>query len=129
MTEQIATGTFDIKLLPAGGVDAAVGSMSINKTFQGDLVATSIGQMLAVRSAVEGSAGYVAMERVTGALGGRQGSFALQHSGTMDRGVRALIISVVPDTGTEGLQGVSGMMSIDITDGVHHYTLRYALPT
>lgn len=126
--EHSATGTFDVKLVPLTAPDAPVGAMSIAKTFHGDLEATSAGQMLAVRTPVDGSAGYVAMERVTGTLGGRHGSFALQHSGTMTRGAPSLEVTVVPDSGTDGLAGLTGRLSIDISGGQHHYTLRYALP-
>lgn len=123
-----AAGTFDVKLTPLGAPDAPVGAMAIAKTFHGDLDATSAGQMLAVRTAVDGSAGHVAMERVTGTLAGRHGSFALQHSGTMDRGKPTLSVTVVPDSGTDGLAGITGRMSIDPSGGRHRYTLRYALP-
>ncbi|HWW73987.1 MAG TPA: DUF3224 domain-containing protein, partial [Pyrinomonadaceae bacterium] len=98
-----ATGTFEVKLSPQvdgeeGG--ACVGRMLIDKRFAGDLEATSRGQMLAVRTSTEGSAGYVAMELVTGKLAGREGSFVLQHAGTMERGAQRLSIEVVPDSGT-----------------------------
>jgi hypothetical protein len=101
--------------------------MSIDKQFHGDLEATSKGQMLAISSDVKGSAGYVAMERVTGMLQGRTGTFALQHSGTMTRGVPQLIITVVPDSGTGELVGLSGKMTIDIVDGKHSYDFEYTL--
>ena len=84
--------------------------------------------MLAVRTATEGSAGYVAMERVTGTLHQRAGSFALQHSGTMERGRAALSLTVVPDSGTQALSGITGSMSIEVTDGAHAYVFRYTLP-
>lgn len=126
--EQMATGTFDVKLTPASEAAAAIGKMTIAKTFHGDLSASSAGTMLAVRTAVEGSAGYVAMDRVTGTLGGREGSFALQHSGTMAGGAQALSVSVVPDSGTDGLTGLSGTMDIRIEGGNHYYTFKYALP-
>lgn len=84
--------------------------------------------MLAVRAPVHGSAGYVAMERVTGTLGGRRGAFSLQHSGTMARGVQSLSVTVVPDSGTEGLAGLAGEMEISIDGGKHEYKFRYTLP-
>ena len=125
-----ASGTFEVKLSPqvdgeAGG--ACVGRMLIDKRFAGDLEATSKGQMLAVRAPVEGSAGYVAMEHVTGSLGGRGGSFVLQHSGTMERGAQRLSITVVPDSGTGELEGLAGRMEIDFSGGGHAYNFDYTL--
>jgi hypothetical protein len=101
--------------------------MTIDKQFHGDLEATSKGQMLAISSEVKGSAGYVAMERVTGTLQGRTGTFALQHSGTMTRGVPQLLITVVPDSGTGQLVGLTGKMTINIVDGKHSYVFEYTL--
>lgn len=128
-----ASGPFDVKLTPMppepGTEAAAIGRMSLDKKFHGDLEATSLGQMLAIRSPVEGSAGYVAMERVTGTLHGRSGTFALQHSGTMTRGASHLTLTVVPDSGTGQLEGLSGSMKIIITGGKHSYELDYALPS
>jgi hypothetical protein len=127
-----ATGPFDVKLTPMppeeGTPAGAPGRLRLDKTFHGDLQATSVGQMLAVRTPVEGSAGYVAMERVVGALQGRQGTFALQHSGTMTRGAPSLSVTVVPDSGTEGLAGLTGRMDILIEGGKHSYVFEYALP-
>ena len=126
-----ASGTFEVKLTPqapdADG-EPSVGRMSLDKQFHGDLEGTSKGQMLAVRSDVEGSAGYVAMERVTGTLAGKTGSFALQHYGIMNRGAPSLTISVVPDSGTGELAGIAGTMTINIEDGKHFYALDYTLP-
>ena len=126
------TGTFDVKITPQAAeahLEAAqVGRMHLDKQFNGALDATSKGVMLATSGSVKGSAGYVAIERVTGTLDGRSGSFALQHNGTMDRGAPSLTISVVPDTGTDALEGISGSMSIEITGGVHYYTFDYSLP-
>jgi hypothetical protein len=114
---------------PEEGVgDPTVGRLALDKQFHGDLQGTSKGQMLAVRSDVEGSAGYVAMERVSGTLGGRTGTFALQHSGTMDRGAPMLSITVVPDSGTGELVGLAGSMTLDISDGKHAYDFAYTLP-
>jgi hypothetical protein len=101
--------------------------MLIDKRFGGDLEATSKGQMLAVRTKVEGSAGYVALERVEGTLAGRAGSFVLQHSGTMTRGAQQLSIAVVPDSGTGELEGLAGQMRINIADGRHSYEFDYTL--
>lgn len=124
-----ATGTFEVKLKPQTDEvgDPAVGRMSIEKEFHGDLEATSNGQMLAVQGDVKGSAGYVAMERVKGTLAGRQGSFALQHTGTMDRGVPTLSVTVVPDSGTADLAGISGRMTINIVEKKHFYEFEYEL--
>ncbi len=127
-----AIGPFDVKLnpQPAYNTDSAslLGRMSLDKQFHGDLEATSKGEMLTAMSAVKGSAGYVAIERVTGNLMGRNGSFSLQHSGTMDRGAQQLIITVVPDSGEGDLEGLAGTMSIEIVDGKHSYVLEYSLP-
>lgn len=128
---QQARGTFEVSLTPQAtgeACDVAAPRMSIDKRFHGDLEATGRGQMLAVRTDVEGSAGYVAMERVTGALHGRSGSFALQHSGTMSRGAQRLSVTVVPDSGTGELEGLAGELSITIADGRHDYVFEYSLP-
>src|SRR5215216_7138250 len=102
-----ASGTFEVKLTPQATDAPALGRMSIDKQFHGDLEGTSKGEMLAMGTAVEGSAGYVAIERVTGTLHGRSGTFALQHSGTMTRGEPHLTITVVPDSGTGQLAGLA----------------------
>ena len=126
-----AHGTFDVKLAPQTPSDSsegAVGRMSIDKQFHGDLIASSKGEMLAIMSSsVKESAGYVAMEKVSGALQGRNGSFALQHSGTMNRGVQSLTLTVVPDSGTGDLVGLSGAMKIIITEGKHFYDFDYTI--
>ncbi|AWT14993.1 DUF3224 domain-containing protein [Stenotrophomonas maltophilia] len=123
-----ARGTFDVTLLPIGGKDSPIGVMSIDKTFLGDLRGSSVGQMLAFRTPVQGSAGYVAMERVTATLAGREGAFTLQHNGVMTRGVPELSVIVVPDYGSEGLLGLTGTLEITISDGRHDYRLQYTLP-
>ena len=107
-----AHGTFEVDLRPIGGNDGPIAVMSINKTFAGDLHGSSVGQMLAFRTPVQGSAGYVAMERVTATLAGRQGGFTLQHNGLMTRGRPELSVVVVPDSGSEGLLGLSGTLEI-----------------
>lgn len=124
-----ATGTFEVKLNPQDqGADAPVGRMEIDKQFQGDLTGTSKGQMLmAASSSVKDSAGYVAIERVTGTLNGRRGSFYLQHNGVMTRGVGELTITVVPDSGTDQLVGLRGKMNIIIAEGKHSYEFEYTL--
>jgi hypothetical protein len=127
-----ATGTFVVKLTPQTPVpeteDATIGRMLIDKQFFGDLEGASKGQMISTMGEVKGSAGYVAMERVNGSLNGRAGSFALQHTGTMARGVPSLSVTVVPDTGTGGLAGLTGYMRIQNDAGKHSYTLDYTLP-
>jgi hypothetical protein len=130
-----ATGPFDVKLAPQSDDkvgDPTIGRMSIDKQYHGDLEATSKGQMLTAMTETKGSAGYVAMERVTGTLrtasGVRSGSFALQHSGTMNRGVPQLSVTVVPDSATGQLVGLSGKMTINIADGKHSYDFEYTLP-
>ena len=126
-----ASGTFDVKLSPLTTSDTTEGSplarMSIDKQLHGDLDATSKGEMLAAGTAVKGSAGYVAIERVTGTLHGRTGSFVLQHSATMTRNTPELSITVVPDSGTGELVGLAGKMMITITNGNHFYEFEYTL--
>jgi hypothetical protein len=130
MTAQ-ATGPFEVKLTPqstdeqAGG--STLGRMSIDKQFHGDLEASSHGEMLTAGAGVQGSAGYVAIERVSGTLQGRSGTFVLQHSGTMTRGAPQLTITVVPDSGTGQLAGLAGKMDIKIIDGKHSYDFEYTL--
>lgn len=127
-----AKGTFEVKIAPQppehGVGDASVGRMALDKQFHGDMQARGLGQMLAMGTAVDGSAGYVAMERVLGSVHGRQGSFALQHSGTMHRGTPQLSVTIVPDSGTDELAGIAGQLSISIANGVHSYDLQYTLP-
>lgn len=126
--EARARGTFEVKLAPQGKPeDAPLGRMSIDKQFHGDLEATSKGEMLTAMTDVEGSAGYVAVERVSGTLHGRSGTFVLQHSGTMTRGTPQLTITVVPDSGTGQLAGLAGKMAINIADGKHSYDFEYTL--
>lgn len=126
-----AEGRFDVKLAPMAAdheSGAAIGRMTIDKQFHGDLEATSHGQMLAHRTAVQGSAGYVAMEIVTGMLHGRSGSFVLQHSGTMDRGEPSLVLTVVPDSATGDLIGLRGRMTIVVAGKEHSYAFEGTLP-
>lgn len=126
-----ASGTFEVSLTPHPVADeqeaAGLGRMSIDKRFHGALEATSTGQMLSARTEVDGSAGYVAIELVTGTLDGRSGTFVLQHSGTMNRGAPELTITVVPDSGTGELAGLAGTMTIEIADGVHSYDFEYTV--
>jgi hypothetical protein len=127
-----ASGTFDVKLAPQPSDDYADGGMlgrlTIDKQFRGDLTGVSKGQMLSAGTPVKGSAGYVAMELVTGTLAGRSGTFVFQHSGTMSRGAASLSLTVVPDSGSGELTGLAGAMVIDIANGKHSYVFEYALP-
>ena len=127
-----ATGTFEVNLNPQAVEekvgDPTVGRMSIDKQFHGDIEGTSKGQMLVTGTEVQGSAGYVAMERVTSTLHGHTGTFALQHSGMMTRGTPQLSVTVVPDSGTGELVGLAGKMTINIVDGKHLYEFEYTLP-
>jgi hypothetical protein len=125
---QRAAGPFDVRLTqqPAEA-DSPIGRMTIDKHFHGDLEGSSQGQMLSVGTAVTGSAGYVAMERFTGTLQGRRGSFVLQHFATMTRGKPELRISVVPDSGEGELTGISGKMNIIIDGKKHSYEFDYEL--
>ena len=127
MTTKIRGG-FDVKLLPQDDGGSAVGRMRLDKRYHGELDATGEGQMLAIRGSVESSAGYVAMERVTGTLQGRAGSFALQHTGSINRGTPSLSVSVVPDSGTDALTGLSGTMNIVIENRAHFYEFEFELP-
>ncbi|WP_176040650.1 DUF3224 domain-containing protein [Burkholderia stabilis] len=126
----LASGPFEVKLNPESlssvAENSGLGRMSLDKHYHGDLEAASHGEMLAFRSNVQGSAGYVAMEAVQGVLGGRQGSFVLQHSSTMTRGQPKQSITVVPDSGTGELLGLSGSMTINIDNGQHSYRFDYA---
>jgi hypothetical protein len=121
-----AAGTFEVKLTPQEQTWGVSGRMSIDKQFHGDLEAVSKGTMLTAMTAVKGSAGYVAIEHVTGTLAGRAGSFALQHTGTMTRGAPQLGVNVVPDSGTEELAGLAGNMKIIIEGGKHSYEFEYS---
>ena len=114
-----------VKLTPQ--TDQAPARMLLDKQFHGDLLGTSKGQMLAAMTEMKDSAGYVAIEQVTGSLGGRSGSFALQHFGVMNRGMQELIVRVVPDSGTGELRGLSGAMTIDTSGGKHDYGFEYTL--
>jgi hypothetical protein len=126
-----AQGTFDVTITRNPEVDAAdgvqLGQATIQKQFHGELNGSSLGRMLTAGSSQPGSAGYVAIERVTGSLGGKRGSFALQHIGTMDRGTPSLEVRVVPDTGTAELTGLRGSLRIDIVEGKHLYDFEYTL--
>jgi hypothetical protein len=122
-----ARGTFEVRLTPQASGDSAIGRMSFDKQFQGDLEGTSKGEMLTGGSVASGSGGYVAMELVSGTLHGRRGTFVLQHSGTMTPQSQHLTVSVVPASGTGQLVGIAGTMTITIADGKHSYDFEYAL--
>jgi len=123
-----ASGSFDVRLTAQQTADPVVGRMTIDKQYHGDLEAAANGEMLTAMTEVKGSAGYVAIEHVTGRLNGRTGSFMLQHSGTMNRGTPQLSVSVVPDSGAGELAGLTGKMDIIIDAGKHSYKFEYSLP-
>ena len=131
MTET-ARGEFVVSMKPLAfeGTDSEfkLGRMSIDKQISGDLTATTVGQMLSAMTSTNGSAGYVAIERIAGVLNGKQGTFVLQHTGTMNRGAPSLVVTVVPDSGTEELVGLEGEFKINIEDGKHSYEFTYRLP-
>ncbi len=126
-----ANGTFEVKLTPQALAHTVenlpLARMALDKSFSGDLEATSCGEMISAGTKVKGSAGYVAMEWVQGSLHGRKGSFVLQHSATMSRGTPEMRIAVVPDSGTEELHGISGSLTISIVEGKHYYVFDYAI--
>jgi hypothetical protein len=126
-----AAGTFEVSLTPQApddlGAHASLGRMTLDKRFHGDLEATSKGQMLTAGTSVKGSAGYVAIERVAGTLHGRTGTFILQHSGTLARGAAQQHVAVVPDSATDQLAGLAGVMTIVIAEGKHSYEFDYTL--
>lgn len=123
----IAKGEFTVAVNPQADAQFAAGRLTIDKVYTGDLQANGKGQMLSHRCAIEGSAGYVAIEKVTGGLHGKQGSFYLQHSGTMYKGEQKLQIHVVPDSGMDELVGLQGELMINIVDGRHFYEFTYSL--
>lgn len=127
-----ATGSFEVNMQPLSNAeisaDALFGRFLLTKKFSGALIAEARGQMLSAGAVTQGSAGYVAIDQVTGTLDGRAGSFVLQHSGTMNRGASTLSITVVPDSGTAELAGLSGTFKINIADKKHFYEFEYSLP-
>jgi hypothetical protein len=135
MPRHHASGTFSVKMLPQEPAadtpatpGATLGRVGLDKQYQGDLQASAHGQMLSAVTPTAGSAGYVAIEHVTGTLHGRSGSFVLQHHGLMTRGDKQLDITVVPDSGTGELVGLQGRLDIRIAEGQHFYAFDYALP-
>ncbi len=129
---QTAKGAFEVTIVAqphqSGVGDEQVARMAISKVFSGEMSGTGNGEMLAYRSTLSGSAGYVAMEKVQGVMNGRQGSFIMQHSGIMNRGESQLSIKIVPDSGAEALTGIAGEMLLTIEQGKHFYEFRYTLP-
>ena len=122
-----ARGRFEVEVKPASAADAPVSRMTLAKRWSGDVTGESTGEMLSYGSPRSGNAGYVAMERVTGSLKGREGSFALMQSGTMTGGAPEMTVTVVPGSGAGALTGLSGSMTIDVAAG-HAYVFRYTLP-
>ena len=129
----IVSGEFTVKMNPqkadnAEAESAGLSRMSLDKHYRGELDATGKGEMISIMTEVKGSGVYVAIERVNGTLGGRSGSFLLHHRGVMTRGVPELSITVVPDSGTGDLAGLTGEMQIKFPDGKHFYEFNYTLP-
>ena len=129
---RIAQGRFEIQATRHPPYDSADGLVlartQFAKQFSGDLEATSSVEMLSAGTPTQGSAVYVALERVNGRLGGRSGNFVLAHFGVMNRGTPSLRLEVAPDSGTGELSGLRGTMQIDIRDGAHFYRFEYDLP-
>ena len=128
-----AAGSSDVKLAPQKpdnpqAEEAKVGRMSLDKEFHGDLEAISKGEMISLMTETKGSTVYAAIERVTGKVQGRKGSFALHHTGIMTRGEPELVIKVVPDSGSGELTGITGSMTIKIEGKNHFYEFDYSLP-
>jgi hypothetical protein len=125
-----AAGSFEVTLaaLDHSAGESTLGRMSLDKVFHGDLEGTGKGEMLTAGTSVTGSAVYVAIERVTGTLHGRTGSFALHHVGVMTRGTPELTIAIVPDSGTGELAGIAGTLAIKFDAGKHFYEVAYQIP-
>ena len=127
-TPAIASGTFDVTVAPQAGAEGPIGVLALAKTYQGDLSAKADGRMLGGGAPDGGTASYVALEQVTGTLRGRKGSFMLQHSGWMHAGKQVMTVAIAPGSGTGGLAGIGGTMTITIEGKMHRYQLRYTLP-
>lgn len=131
-TSSPITGPFTVTMTPSRMTDqpegTPLGRMTLDKQFSGELEAVSHGEMLALMTTTPNSAGYVAIEWVRGTLQGKRGTFALQHSGTMNRGVASLELHVIPDSGTDELTGLSGAMTIQNEQGAHSYEFTFVLP-
>ena len=134
MPQHHAAGRFAVTMSPQPPLDdqptpgATLGRLRLDKTYEGDLQASAIGQMLSALTLTAGSAAYVAIEHVSGTLHGRAGSFVLQHTGLMIRGSRQLTVTVVPDSGTDALAGLEGRLDIQVAEGQHRYAFEYTLP-
>ncbi|MGZ8289444.1 MAG: DUF3224 domain-containing protein [Telluria sp.] len=128
MTHQ-AKGTFTVKLHPAPADEGrvSVNRLFLDKEYTGDLVATAQGDMLSAGDPAEGNASYVAIEHVTGTLNGKQGGFAMVHTGSMDKGEQHLTIAIVPGSGTGGLAGIAGKLTLNIIERQHYYEIDYTL--
>jgi hypothetical protein len=128
----VARGSFTVEMKPQAEPNSvegvSLGRVSLDKRFEGDLAATGKGEMLTALTPIKGSAGYVAIERVTGTLHGRAGSFVFLHTGSMDRGAQQLSITVVPGSGTDALVGIAGTFKLSIVEGRHLYEFEYSLP-
>ena len=128
----VAKGSFTVEMAPQGEPETAdgvaLGRMALNKAFTGDLEGIGVGQMLTALTPTQGSAGYVAIERVSGSLHGHKGSFVFQHNGIMNQGAKQLTITVVPGSGTDELAGLAGTFSLNIVEGEHLYQFEYSLP-
>jgi len=121
------SGAFEVEFEPLSADDDVISRMRVTKTFTGGLTGVGSAQMLAVGTAIEGSAAYVAIERVDGVLDDRRGTFVLQHSGLMRRGEGSLVVTVVPDSGTDELLGLRGEFTIENLGAVHTYVFEYVL--
>ena len=128
-----ASGSFEVSMQPLANsevsADPMLGRYLLDKKFTGDLEGSARGHMLSAGTGIKGSAAYVAIDQVTGALDGRKGSFVLQHSGSMKRGAPTLSVMVVPDSGTGELEGLTGTLSINIVEGKHFYDFLYSFPS
>ncbi len=128
---QHATGTFEVKVTPltldSKSLPGTLGRFGLSKEFHGDLEATSTAEMLTAKTATPGSQAYVAIEYVTGTLKGHKGTFVLEHRGIMSHGNFDLLITVVPDSGTDELTGLTGTFKIIVVDGKHSYDFAYTL--
>ncbi len=126
---QEASGQFDVNITPTETDDPQLGLMLLDKKYRGALEASAKGRMLTGMTEVQGSAGYVAIEKISGSLEGKRGTFLVQHSGIQQNESKSLIIQVIPDSGTDELTGIEGSMEIDINDSGHHYRFHYSLPS
>ncbi|GIE93266.1 DUF3224 domain-containing protein [Paractinoplanes rishiriensis] len=126
-TRRRTTGEFEVTFEPLDADDEVIGRMKVLKTFTGGLTGTGVGHMLSIGTSIDNSAGYVAIERITGDLEGRRGGFALQHCGHLQRGASSLTVTVVPDSGTDELLGLRGEFTIENLGAVHHYAFDYGI--